>query len=77
MCAHIDHRRFGYADVVPLLPEHTVAPKIGQSVQTECCGCRLHLHRLPSGPRAYPLALEKKAAAYRAVLEEIFRLPES
>ena len=32
----------------------------------------LRLYRLPSSSRAYPLSLEKKAAAYKAVLQEIF-----
>ncbi|XXQ69045.1 uracil-DNA glycosylase family protein [Neisseriaceae bacterium B1] len=63
--------------LLSLLLENTIAPKIGQSSQAEFVNRVIHLHRLPSSSRAYPLALEKKAAAYRAVLQGIFRLPES
>lgn len=49
------------------LPEHTAVPKIGQSSRAEFLGRNLCLHRLPSSSRAYPLALEKKAAAYAEV----------
>ena len=42
-------------------------PAIGQPVETEIGGHRFVLWRMPSTSRAYPLALEKKAAAYRAV----------
>ena len=42
-------------------------PSIGQPVDTEVGGHRFTLWRMPSTSRAYPLALEKKAAAYRAV----------
>ena len=34
----------------------------------------LVLYRLPSSSRAYPLAFEKKAEAYRKMFEEVFRL---
>lgn len=34
----------------------------------------LFLHRLPSSSRAYPLAFEKKVAAYRAVFQEVYSL---
>ena len=33
----------------------------------------LTLYRLPSSSRAYPLAFEKKAEAYRKMFEEIFK----
>lgn len=42
-------------------------PAIGQPVEAEICGHRFVLWRMPSTSRAYPLALEKKAAAYRVV----------
>ncbi|MBQ3364211.1 MAG: uracil-DNA glycosylase family protein [Muribaculaceae bacterium] len=42
-------------------------PSIGQPVDTEVGGHDFTLWRMPSTSRAYPLALEKKAAAYRAV----------
>lgn len=49
------------------LPSDTTIPKIGQCVRSEFLGRELYLHRLPSSSRAYPLALEKKAAAYAEV----------
>ena len=42
-------------------------PAIGQPVEAEISGHRFVLWRMPSTSRAYPLALEKKAAAYRVV----------
>lgn len=42
-------------------------PAIGQPVEAEIGGHRFVLWRMPSTSRAYPLALEKKAAAYCAV----------
>lgn len=42
-------------------------PAIGQPVEAEIGGHRFVLWRMPSTSRAYPLALEKKAAAYRVV----------
>ncbi len=42
-------------------------PSIGQPVDIEVGGHRFTLWRMPSTSRAYPLALEKKAEAYRAV----------
>ena len=42
-------------------------PSIGQPVDTEVGGHHFTLWRMPSTSRAYPLALEKKAEAYRAV----------
>ena len=44
-------------------------PSIGQPVETEVGGHRFTLWRMPSTSRAYPLSLEKKAAAYRVVFE--------
>ncbi len=46
-------------------------PKVGASVQWERDGRSLRIYRMPSTSRAYPLALEKKAAAYRAMLDEL------
>lgn len=57
--------------LLSLLPEHTIPPKIGQASYTEFMGRKLCLHRLPSSSRAYPLALEKKAAAYQTVFAQI------
>ena len=54
-----------------LMPSETEKPKIGAYVETCFEGGDLRLYRLPSSSRAYPLALEKKAAAYRAVFEAV------
>lgn len=53
------------------LPENTEKPQIGQSTQTYFVGRWLDLYRMPSSSRAYPLALEKKAEAYRVLFENI------
>ena len=50
--------------LLSLLPPATAKPAIGQPAETEFAGRTLRLHRLPSSSRAYPLALEKKAAVY-------------
>lgn len=47
-----------------LLPPATIKPAIGKNSVAEFAGRALELHRLPSSSRAYPLALEKKAAVY-------------
>lgn len=52
-------------------PEQTVKPMIGQSVQVNYADRELNLYRLPSSSRAYPLALEKKAEAYKQFFEQI------
>lgn len=50
-----------------LMPTETEKPKIGACVETCFAERALRLYRLPSSSRAYPLALAKKAEAYRAV----------
>ncbi|ENW20571.1 uracil-DNA glycosylase family protein [Acinetobacter haemolyticus] len=52
-------------------PEQVAKPMIGQSVQVNYMDRKLSLYRLPSSSRAYPLALEKKADAYRQFFTEI------
>ncbi|MCH7335125.1 uracil-DNA glycosylase family protein [Acinetobacter sp. NIPH 2699] len=52
-------------------PEQIIKPIIGQSVQVSYENRELNLYRLPSSSRAYPLALEKKADAYRYFFKEI------
>ncbi|WHR57913.1 uracil-DNA glycosylase family protein [Acinetobacter haemolyticus] len=52
-------------------PEQVIKPMIGQSVQVNYMDRELSLNRLPSSSRAYPLALEKKADAYRQFFTEI------
>lgn len=51
------------------MPEGTEKPAIGQPSKAHFAGRELKLYRMPSSSRAYPLALEKKAEAYR----ELFR----
>lgn len=53
------------------MPVGTIKPKIGEMTQVEFAQRQLHLYRLPSSSRAYPLALEKKAAAYAKVFKSI------
>ena len=46
-------------------------PSVGQSCPFEFEDRILQLYRMPSSSRAYPLALEKKAAVYRLMLNEL------
>lgn len=48
------------------------APGVGDFVEFLWEGHVLRLYRMPSSSRAYPLSLEKKAAAYRRMFQEIF-----
>lgn len=45
-------------------------PAIGSSIQIQIGERLLRFWRMPSSSRAYPLALEKKAAFYRTMLQE-------
>jgi G:T/U-mismatch repair DNA glycosylase len=51
-------------------------PSVGQSCPFEFEDRILQLYRMPSSSRAYPLALEKKAAVYRLMLNELGFLKE-
>ena len=51
-------------------------PAVGQSCPFEFEDRILQLDRMPSSSRAYPLALEKKAAVYRLMLNELGLLKE-
>ena len=51
-------------------------PSVGQSCPFEFEDRTLQLYRMPSSSRAYPLALEKKAAVYRLMLNELGFLKE-
>lgn len=48
-------------------------PKVGESVEMMIGDRAVQLYRLPSSSRAYPLAMEKKAAYYQAVFSGVFR----
>ena len=43
------------------------APKVGQSTDVSIDGRALRLFRMPSTSRAYPLSLDRKAAAYETL----------
>jgi G:T/U-mismatch repair DNA glycosylase len=53
------------------MPEKTEKPQIGNSSQAQYLGRDLTLYRMPSSSRAYPLALDKKAEAYKNLFKEI------
>ena len=46
-------------------------PKVGDFTEFGTEGRPLRLYRMPSSSRAYPLALEKKAAAYRVMYQDL------
>lgn len=46
------------------------APKVGDYTAFNLNGKDMRLYRMPSSSRAYPMALEKKAAFYKQMLEE-------
>lgn len=50
---------------------HVEKPPVGHYSTFTTLGRSMRLYRMPSSSRAYPLALEKKAAAYAQMLHEI------
>ena len=50
---------------------HCVPPKVGEFIETNFAGRSIRFWRMPSSSRAYPLSLDKKAAAYRRMFETI------
>ena len=50
---------------------HCVLPKVGEYIETSFAGRPIRFWRIPSSSRAYPLSLNKKAAAYRRMFEQI------
>ena len=48
---------------------HTAAPKVGEYIETVFAGRTVRFWRMPSSSRAYPLSLDRKAAAYRKMFE--------
>ena len=50
---------------------HCVLPKVGEFIETNCADRTICFWRMPSSSRAYPLSLDKKAAAYRRMFETI------
>ncbi|MDM1757220.1 uracil-DNA glycosylase family protein [Acinetobacter sp. 256-1] len=53
------------------MPEGTEKPQIGQAVHTIFDQRHVTLYRMPSSSRAYPFALDLKAAAYRNLFQQI------
>lgn len=47
------------------------SPKVGDFTEFVADGRAMRLYRMPSTSRAYPLALEKKAAAYRVMFQDL------
>lgn len=54
---------------------HIEEPKVGDYSEFVFEGRPMRLYRMPSSSRAYPLALDKKAAAYRTMYQELQLLP--
>ena len=50
---------------------HCALPKVGEYIATRFAGRTIRFWRMPSSSRAYPLSLDKKAAAYRQMFEQI------
>ena len=50
---------------------HCNLPKVGEYIATCFAGRTIRFWRMPSSSRAYPLSLDKKAAAYRQMFETI------
>ena len=50
---------------------HIARPAVGSYTEFLHQGRPLRLYRMPSSSRAYPLSLEKKAAAYRIMYQEL------
>ena len=48
---------------------HCAIPKVGEYIETDFAGRTIRFWRMPSSSRAYPLSLDKKAAAYRQMFE--------
>ena len=48
---------------------HCAIPKVGEYIETDFAGRTIRFWRMPSSSRAYPLSLDKKAAAYRRMFE--------
>lgn len=50
---------------------HIEQPKVGNFTEFQFEGRPLRLYRMPSSSRAYPMKLERKAAAYRQMFTEL------
>lgn len=54
-----------------LLQLHAEEPKVGDFSEFVFEGRAMRLYRMPSSSRAYPLALDKKAAAYKIMYQDL------
>lgn len=50
---------------------HCAVPKVGEYIETYFADRTIRFWRMPSSSRAYPLAFDKKVAAYRQMFEAI------
>ena len=50
---------------------HTSTPKVGEYVETTFADRTIRFWRMPSTSRAYPLSVDKKAAAYQQIFNEL------
>ena len=50
---------------------HTATPKVGEFVETTFSNRTIRFWRMPSTSRAYPLSLDKKAAAYQRMFDAL------
>ncbi|MCM1153053.1 MAG: uracil-DNA glycosylase family protein [Muribaculum sp.] len=67
LCRNIATTGQKAAEIIAMLTD-TEVPKMGEQVTTPT---GLHIWRMPSTSRAYPLALEKKAVFYKTMLQKI------
>lgn len=49
----------------------SIPPRMGGFVEADCFGRPLRIWRMPSSSRAYPLALDKKAAYYATLFRSV------
>lgn len=71
-CKHIMTTGDKATDTLMLsMPSDAAKPTIGQTTEAFFANRILHLHRMPSSSRAYPLSLAKKAEAYMQLFKEI------
>ena len=54
---------------IPVIPKVNTSVAIPDTYNLD--GEQIHLYRLPSSSRAYPMAFDKKVAAYRQMFNEI------
>ena len=58
------------AEIISAITQSPI-PQIGESTLIKFCNRNLRIYRMPSTSRAYPLAIDKKTAYYKTMLNEI------